>query len=401
MSKILITGNGFDLFHHLPTKYHHFISIMETIENFGSKKEVTFDDLFGRIFKDKYLDDYNSIIDNYNLEQIKFDNSKIKQIDELLKTNLWYKYFKNVCEIDTWIDFEMEIENVLYQVSILLKSETLQTNKINKFPNIPINYSDFELFGIIECKYEKREIFSINEKYLDNRKREINSKDIFSDLSKSFEDFIVIFNRYLIDIVSVFYSEIKQNKAISFNLIDEIHTFNYTPTLEKFYNIDKSKVVYLHGEINENNNLQNIVLGVSDIPDILKINKAYDFTKYYQKIKKNSNKKFINIAENKKSGLNETVFYILGHSLDKSDKEYINELFKFLEFDLSAHSKICIFFNSNYDKEQKLKNLFNIIDKKTIGEMNKAGRLYFVELNIENIRSELNRETFVSRFTGS
>lgn len=398
MSKILITGNGFDLFHHLPTKYHHFISIMETIENFGFKKEVTFVDLFGRIFKDKYLDDYNSIIDNYNVEQIKFDNSKIKQMDELLKTNHWYKHFKNVCEIDSWIDFEMEIENVLNQVSILLRSETLQTKKDNKFNNIPINYSDFELFGVIECKYEKREIFSITEKYLDNRKREIKSKDIFNDLAKSFEDFIVIFNRYLIDIVSGFYSEIKQNKAISFNLIDEIHTFNFTPTLEKFYNIDKSKVVYLHGEINENNNLQNLVLGVSDIPEILKINKAYDFTKYYQKIKKNSNKKFINIAENKKSGLNETVFYILGHSLDKSDKEYINELFKFLEFDLSAHSKICIFFNSNYDKEQKLKNLFNIIDKETIVEMNKAGRLYFIELNIENIRSELNRETFVRSF---
>ncbi len=83
MSKILITGNGFDLFHHLPTKYHHFILIMETIENFGFKKEVAFVDLFGRIFKDKYPVDFDSIINTYNVEKIKFDNSKIKQIDEL------------------------------------------------------------------------------------------------------------------------------------------------------------------------------------------------------------------------------------------------------------------------------------------------------------------------------
>ncbi|WP_052257153.1 AbiH family protein [Flavobacterium sp. AED] len=32
MAKILITGNGFDLFHHLPTKYGHFMSIMKAIE---------------------------------------------------------------------------------------------------------------------------------------------------------------------------------------------------------------------------------------------------------------------------------------------------------------------------------------------------------------------------------
>jgi hypothetical protein len=81
MSKILITGNGFDLFHHLPTKYHHFISIMETIEKFQPSKEATFEDLFGRIFKDKYLDDYNSIVENYNVEKIQFDKSKIRQID--------------------------------------------------------------------------------------------------------------------------------------------------------------------------------------------------------------------------------------------------------------------------------------------------------------------------------
>jgi hypothetical protein len=123
MSKILITGNGFDLFHHLPTKYHHFISIMETIEKFQPTKEATFEDLFGSIFKDKFLNDYNSIIDYYNVEQIKFDNTKIKQIDELLKSNLWYKHFKNVCEIDTWIDFEMEIESVLKQLSYFNKIE--------------------------------------------------------------------------------------------------------------------------------------------------------------------------------------------------------------------------------------------------------------------------------------
>ena len=47
MPKILITGNGFDLFHGLPTKYGHFMAIMETIEQYGFKEKISFEDLFG------------------------------------------------------------------------------------------------------------------------------------------------------------------------------------------------------------------------------------------------------------------------------------------------------------------------------------------------------------------
>ena len=390
MSKILITGNGFDLFHHLPTKYHHFISIMETIEKFQPSKEATFEDLFGRIFKDKYLDDYNSIIDNYNVAQIKFDNSKIKQIDELLKINLWYKHFKNVCEIDTWIDFEMEIENILNQLiyfsNIKNKSDVKRNAFVDKL-NIP---SEFELFGIINV-IQKNFSFSLSEKYINQRNSSIDIKKILEDLAKSFEEFIMIFNHYLIDIVSIFYAEIKQKSTIPFHLISEIYTFNYTPTLENFYNIDKLKVVYLHGQINNDCDKQNIVLGISDMPKDVKISKMYDFTKYYQKVNKNSNKKFVEVPKAIKSSSEETIFYIIGHSLDESDKEYIIDLFKFLEFDYDKYSKICVFYFNEKDKENKWKNLFSIIDKNIIVEMNNTGRLYFVELKIENINREFNK----------
>ncbi|MBA0885374.1 hypothetical protein GTZ96_016920 [Flavobacterium sp. BBQ-18] len=81
MSKILITGNGFDLFHHLPTKYHHFISIMQTIEKYEFTKDLDFENLFGKHFKDKYPVDYDSIINNYNTVNFKFSHKKIKLIE--------------------------------------------------------------------------------------------------------------------------------------------------------------------------------------------------------------------------------------------------------------------------------------------------------------------------------
>ena len=51
MAKILITGNGFDLFHHLPTKYQHFMSVMKTVENNQFNDKVSFEELFGLEFK--------------------------------------------------------------------------------------------------------------------------------------------------------------------------------------------------------------------------------------------------------------------------------------------------------------------------------------------------------------
>lgn len=71
------------------------------------------------------------------------------------------------------------------------------------------------------------------------------------------------------------------------------------------------------------------------------------------------------------------------------------DLFKFLDFDLNAKSKICIFYHSTQDREQKLKNLFNIVDKNIIIEMDKVGRLYFVELNIKNINEQFNINTYI------
>lgn len=396
MSKILITGNGFDLFHHLPTKYHHFISIMQTIENNVYAADVSFEELFGEVFKERYQSDYNSIVENYNSVNIKFSSEKLDRIRQLLETNLWYKHFKNVLEIDTWIDFEMEIESILNQFEIFNKHEDKRFVRKNLFDDYLFGFTNFELFEIIKNKPIGQIPFSLNDKYINRRKNAIDIKKMLNDLAKSFEDFVVIFNRYLVDIVSVFYVQIRQKAIIPFHLINEIYTFNYTPTFESIYKVEKSKIVYLHGQINEDCNKQNLVFGISEIPQEVKKTKSYDFAKYYQRIKKNSNNKFIEIPSDKKGGLDETVFFIIGHSLDESDKIYISDLFKFLEFDLSANSKICIFYHSAHDRENKLKNLFNIIDKNVVIEANKAGRLYFVELDIENINREFNREIFIA-----
>lgn len=390
MSKILITGNGFDLFHHLPTKYHHFISIMLTIEGNQYNNDVSFVELFGDIFKTKHEFEYNAINENYNTDNINFSHEKLNRIKQLLEVNLWYKHFKNVTEIDTWIDFEIEVENVLNQLKLFNKYLDNRAIRKNNFIDPLIEFSNFEIFNILKIQGANG-YFILDLKYINKRKSLIDLKKIVEDLLISFEDFIKIFNRYLVDVISVFYKEVKKKSVIPFHLMDEIYSFNYTPTFENIYNIDKSKIVYLHGKIHEDCQSQNLVLGISEINEEVKKSKIYGFAKYYQKVNKSSNNKFIEVPKQVVSNLNETIFYIIGHSLDSSDKEYIVDLFKFLKLDYNKYSKICIFYFSKKDKENKWNNLFSIIEKDVVLEMNKFGRLYFVELSVDNVLYEFTK----------
>lgn len=392
MPKILITGNGFDLFHHLPTKYVHFMAIMKTIEEITIDNDVSYEDLFGSYFKVEFVRNYDSILKNYNTGEIVFKNSKIKEIQFLLKNNNWYKYFTTILEVDTWIDFENEIENLLNQFIIFKNYEDKTLIRKNYFLDASMNETDFEIFGIL--KFYSMALFKLDEKYINDRKGVIDVKKILEDLANSFENFIIIFNQYLVDVVSVFYKSIKFKNLMPLDLMNEIYTFNYTPTFEKIYGINSSKIIYLHGKTNEDNKLQDIVLGVSEITKDIKGTKIYNFTKYYQKIYKSCNKKFVQILEQDQAYDEETLFYIIGHSLDKSDSEYILELFRFLGADKLKKSRICVFYYDDRDRENKIRNLLSVVEEKVVSNFNRDERLYFVELNIKNLNIEFNKTPY-------
>lgn len=392
MSKILITGNGFDLFHHLPTKYNHFMAVMRTIEENNFHHKVPFDELFGKTFKEKHLSDYNCILENYNTKKIIFNVKDIKEIKDKIENNIWFKYFKTVEGINTWIDFENDIFDALSEVDEFIKEGKTVINSISDISKIHILLSNI-------CSIESNRIFYDLE-YVRNKKNKIgqvttnniNEEKIFIELSNSLNDFIIIFNRYFVDIVNPFYDN-RTNKELAYlSKIDKIYTFNYTPTLEKIYKIDSLKVVYLHGKVNSINEKQNIILGINDVPEFLKKINIFDFEKSFQKIIKKTNFKFIDTSEKSKYQTSQTIFYLFGHSLDRSDKVYLEDLFKYLETDKSEESKICIFYYDLKDMNKKLRNIFGIIGREKIEEMNKNERLYFTELCDENIEKELNRE---------
>lgn len=413
MQKILIIGNGFDLHHHLPTKYENFIDVLRTIETCDLSLA---DFSFNEIFKEINLEYKNQIINSYNTDLIKYPKEVIRKIQSEIKTNSWYQTFKNIKEIDTWIDFESQIENILNMLNKLFEKSKqvlekyLSMNELWIFcegeqtNNVLIQANHFQLLVFFKIiVYNKKDLSIISPSYClfeANSIYAINEKKILADLSNSLNQFINIFNLYFTDIIQPFYDNykalglIKDKQSKNMQILTSLNTssfpndvnfnfiysFNYTPTLFEYYHSEK--INYIHGRIGSEHNM---VLGISDINDELKKHKMFAFTKYYQKLYKNTDYIFLEkkmLPENDDFNI-----YIWGHSLDQSDGQYIKVIFELLE-DNRYH--LIIFYHDNFARASQLQNLLSICGQSTIERVMKSKQLVFQESTNENLSQMIN-----------
>lgn len=395
MQKILITGNGFDLHHQLPTSYNDFITVLNRISNLDF-------DLDSICYSDLFLEENNL----YDTEKIHFDLKKIYELKELIHQNVWFNYFKKIYILESWIDFEQQIENTLLIVIEFIEriENELVSNKFNGLMHIDNtvffkNYSVYNqimLLNICE-KIEGKMLVKFKNNFchsINGIVQSINKDLIFKNLYDELERFIIIFNNYFVNIVSPFFSVyLNSNKQIQndrfyitynqlLNGIDKVYTFNYTPTIEKYY--EKKENEYLHGKISTNTTKQNIVLGVSEINNALKQLGQFPFTKYYQKLNKNTNYQFLqNVPKHFP-----LIIYVWGHSLDQSDSDYIKEIFD--RINSIQSNKLILFYHSEYSKSIQLNNLFKVLDKSIIEECMKKGKLIFEKSEVENVYKLMN-----------
>lgn len=442
--KIVILGNGFDLRHYLPTKYDHLITILREIESldFDTTCEINFEKLFGSLFKENDEWFYEKIKEYYVTSKINFDKNELKSIQDRIKTNNWFQYLKSVEDnkIETWIDFEIEIERVL---KLILSYFDHTSKGIFKYPSYTLSSSTGDNFYFFHYESEKfisnnlqinilkffklfqldndGELVVINNDYILNIEGKIQyykEKYFFDFVYKSLEEFTGVFNDYIEKIVNTFYENFKEEKKESFikvnndflfDKISKVYCFNYTNTYLNLYrykdtikkavrNLPRANkfkgIEFLHGKsiVNWEGNVENleIVLGVNDIDPLLKNHKLFQFTKYFQKLHKGTDylflDKIIQTLKRPTKGMMDYSFYFWGHSLDLSDKEYIIDVFKIVN---ETQSRIIIFYHSISGKADQLKNLLNIIDKNIIENMMKNERLVFIESTPENLFEEL------------
>ena len=217
--------------------------------------------------------------------------------------NCWYQYFKNhVAEIKTWIDFEQKIEEVLVAVArCIVDLESMDhPNKIRNYINmrgkddLKIKIKDLETlkFFNFTTKNEGAMIpsnLNMNFCHGKNVKNGFCSTEFMTFLHTELERFIEIFNLYLEIIVGQLFQSGRIDIDAEWSYPDKIFSFNYTNTYQRLH--DSVDVEYLHGSCGE---YQNIVLGVSDLEDdSLKKIKAYGFTKYQQKLFKDTDYLFL------------------------------------------------------------------------------------------------------------
>ncbi|WP_151776747.1 AbiH family protein [Acinetobacter brisouii] len=424
---ILIVGNGFDLSHYLPTKYDHFMDVMGAIEQKNTGEKVTdlsihtvdewmteidkifakredannakyqmnFDELFSKTRDPKFIEKTKEF---YLTDQIELSYQNVLKLQYRLELNCWYQYFKNhVEEIKTWIDFETKIEDVLMILARFITEISSFNNPkvINKYLNnvnkdgFNIRNSDLRVLKFFNLISYKKAIhpLSLNNVYYHggNIENGFNAESFLSYLNDQLEDFIELFNFYLEEVVK----KLKPKSAFQplksdqydLNKIDQIYSFNYTQTYLDFYN-QATKIDFLHGKSGEK---QNMVLGVSELKGkTLKKIKAYGFTKYHQKLMKNTNYGFLNHNEEFDNLVNPSSMRegeiiqinIWGHSLDVSDEDYIQEIFSFNQ-DEDQYVRVIVFYFNHTAKFSLLANLLHILKKEKVEHWMKQGWLIF------------------------
>lgn len=265
--------------------------------------------------------------------------------------------------------------NVGFTIKHFLKNNIVYA-EILKFLNIiQINAHEFRIDKKF-LVYKYSNFIDIDEEKIINL--------IFSQLI----EFRKLFNLYLQIFVIPLYSRYINTDHVTniFENMDYYFTFNYTPTFEKVYNVDKIEINYLHGKSEEKD--ENIVFGISDLFDKRSESTKYiRFTKYFQKFDNKTDFYFLNKLE--KSDLENYIFYFWGHSLDKSDSGYINEVFDFLDAVKSNIKRIVIIYHSDSSRSKSLLNLFSIRGKNDIESKMRSKELVFYKIDSKELIVDL------------
>ena len=382
MTDLLIVGNGFDLYHGLPTRYTDFLKFISYWSIFWDNYNGEAKAQVCTPFRVK-LSEQNEIIEEsmrdfashqgyYKYEHLEFINSHID--------NLWIQYFlKKQLSSVNWIDFEGEIYNVLKLVEEYYSEFIPEMRKRN---DAPIKYIPGDMSTVIN-------IFKKNcpEEYIDFTQRIISRSDtvkdklqnnkemLLSTMKRELDDLIKCLDYYLLDFVSNIkveqYSE--QIKELSYiNLLN----FNYTYTYASVYGKNSLREHHrIHGDCLE----EDMVLGIPDESFPSTLDYIY-FQKYFQRIQKrtgNYYKSWITEPNAREKSLEDVPInvFIMGHSLADSDKGILKEIFM-----NDFVCKITIFYHSQLAYEQQVINLVSMFGKDFVIEQTANDRIVFEKL---------------------
>lgn len=335
---ILVVGNGFDLSHGLPTEYRDFLRFTDVflayLKNGGShlshEKSIPFAEYFDKLF-------FTSRAPGI-----------IEELEYLIYSNVWIKYFKETQLEKGWIDFEKEISRII-QALDEVRSSIHRQNQLKISPsNMDLHHANLLRPFLV------KEMPLVNLAAVD-----YYGERLLNDLDKLTRCLEIYLGDYVNTLpVTQILPDIA---ALS---IDGLLSFNYTNTYQRIYSQYSSKKIcydFIHGKADIHHTQEScpLVLGIDEylsegIRDT--DNHFIQFKKFYQRIYKmtgNESAKWLEQAENNRC--NPWNLYIWGHSLDITDKDILKKLMT------AKGTQITIFYRNRKSLGRLIANLVKII----------------------------------------
>lgn len=359
---ILVLGNGFDIAHGLPTKYEHFLKFVEVFERC---KEIG---LNKKSFKEEWEkapdEEKPIVVELGNLSDKKSDI--FKESKDLVENNMWIQYFFNVYESrkvegkDGWIDFESEISEIVKDFDDVKKTV---------YGKVKVEKGTIEIGGEVTERIKS---------FLESCKKSVSSgKYVFSReyITKIKKDLLLDLKR-LIRCLELYLVVYINEKDITNKLPDieelapqlnNVLSFNYTNTFQRMYRKDIN-VSYIHGEAKMDSNVEscNMVVGIDEYLKGDEKNTNVDFIqfkKFFQRIFKKTGSEYKDwvrhILDNSirfsRGNPIQNNLYIIGHSLDVTDKDILKELI------FAPDTTTTIFYYNQEAMANQIANLIKVI----------------------------------------
>lgn len=395
---LFMIGNGFDLAHGLRTAYMDFFEYLFEIEqSFLVKPNSRFN---------WYLELGPDIISNILELPVSKGIASILNLNDISKLNVWYSYFKKVAtqkqNIETWIDFEKELQAVIQKIDTDTHPEgTYGKNGIAIFMqhmNCHKCYNNYpdkldKLFYQLEINHPISPIFFYSNTALEESIRKELALFLYDELRR----YTFCFELYLACIMPILPSKFPQHTPDPLFRFFETGTrnnfllsFNYTTTTEERYKI--VNIQYIHGKLRNPDELEAhmlepyfqlstpLILGFhSDNPNSdTNPTPFLFFEKFFQRILHETKDYIYSWINNSTQNCQfRTVIY--GHSLDSSDGDFIKLIFE-------KSCSITVYFHDPGVLPSLITNLVSIFGREEVNRIHSQGKLRFVPADILKVR---------------
>lgn len=403
LKNILLLGNGFDLYYKLPTKYDNFLHVVDFLQNHREAHLKT----IGDVFSQQSLQETDPFIKicyeahKKTYDSLSLDENDVNTILRLTDENIWFSYLKKVFNKDVgWIDFEQEISFVLKCFETAFKKSTTLNFKFEEnHIKYVITLFDFFVSKVASNSIDHRIDYKVNsdyriEKPFGSKNEIINTEKVVDKLYEELSNLSKALILYLRCFIESTYELLKKDGSLGriefFSHIERVVTFNYTHTYENLY--FNNIAFHIHG-----NTENEIVLGINpdESDNLSSIDTTFvSFKKYYQRTLFETDMVYIRWINELVDSKTPYRLFTMGHSLDITDKDIIEELFK-------NAKEIVILYHSLDAKKFLISNLIKLFGKNGFDILKKEKKLTFTFLNqdLSLLKHDLGEESWNDLFS--